>query len=172
MKKTILMLLAAVVVGGGLLAQSKEDTIVIKSISFLKSIHDGYVVGYDSSNSSNKPSPTNKIARFPGGTFYWDKFIERNTNPDLGGECIKIPKSKSYSEQIIVVHFVVDIDGTITKVEPDSILNIANDKRLVAEAVRVIKKSPKWNPAIKNDKNVPYNTMQAIKFVSIIDEGH
>ena len=50
----------------------------------------------------------------------------------------------------VVVNFVVGIDGSITNV------NVAKSVHymLAEEAIRVVKKMPKWNPGIMNGKPV------------------
>ncbi len=84
-----------------------------------------------------------KLPEFPGGLNACLKFISAN---------LKYPaeaaRRKIYGR--VVVNFVVGIDGSITNV------NVAKSVHymLAEEAIRVVKKMPKWNPGIMNGKPV------------------
>ena len=84
-----------------------------------------------------------KLPEFPGGLNACLKFISVN---------LKYPaeaaRRKIYGR--VVVNFVVGIDGSITNV------NVAKSVHymLAEEAIRVVKKMPKWNPGIMNGKPV------------------
>ncbi len=105
----------------------------------------------------------NKVEReadFPGGKAAWQKYLERNLNssvPTDGGAPAGI-----YS---VSVTFVVEKDGSITDVKA------LNDPGYgtADEAVRVIKKGPKWTPAEQNGRNVRYQAVQKVSFQ--VEEG-
>ncbi len=92
-------------------------------------------------------------AKFPGD---WNKFLERNLNSQVPADNLAPP-----GKYTVTVSFRVDKDGSISEVQA------INDPGFGcgAEAVRVIKKGPKWQPAIQNGRNVIYRQKQNIVFV-------
>jgi len=91
-------------------------------------------------------------AKFPGD---WNKFLERNLNAQTPADNGAPP-----GRYTVTVSFRVDKDGSISEV------TALNDPGYgcAAEAVRVIKKGPKWNAAIQNGRNVIYRQKQNIVF--------
>jgi len=91
-------------------------------------------------------------AKFPGD---WNKFLERNLNAQTPADNGAPP-----GKYTVTVSFRVDKDGSISEVQA------LNDPGYGcgAEAVRVIKKGPKWQPAIQNGRNVIYRQRQNIVF--------
>ncbi len=90
-------------------------------------------------------------AEFPGGKNAWNKYISDN---------LKIPKALE-NQNIkgeLILKFVIEITGKIENVEVVKSLNPVVD----AEAVRVIKESPKWKPAKQNGKKVQMTQTQPI----------
>lgn len=94
-------------------------------------------------------------AKFPGGQSAWIKFLERNLNNNTPVDNGAPPGSYT-----VTVSFLVDKDGNISEV------NALNDPGYgtSAEAVRAIKKGPKWIPAVQNGRNVIYRQKQNITF--------
>jgi len=93
-----------------------------------------------------EPSPS-----FPGGQKAFYKFLGKN---------LKWPGDPEVSGRV-VVGFVVEKDGRLTHFK---ILRSLG-KDFDAEALRVLKKSPKWIPAIINGKPVRRGFMQPINFI-------
>jgi periplasmic protein TonB len=60
----------------------------------------------------------------------------------------------------VIIEFVVDVDGTLSNIKP--LTNIGYG--LEEEAIRVIKKSKKWRPAIQNGYQVKAYRVQTIVF--------
>jgi protein TonB len=91
-------------------------------------------------------------AKFPGD---WNKFLERNLNAQTPADNGAPP-----GRYVVTVSFRVDKDGSISEVQS------LNDPGYgcASEAVRVIKKGPKWQPAIQNGRNVIYRQKQNIVF--------
>ena len=58
------------------------------------------------------------------------------------------------------VQFIVDKEGNISDVQA---LNDPGEG-LAGEAVRIIKKGPKWKPAEQNGRKVIYRNIQSITF--------
>jgi periplasmic protein TonB len=94
-------------------------------------------------------------ATYPGGVAAWIHFLDRNfrypeaaADENVGGK--------------VMVRFIVDKDGNVSNVEAIS----GPDKDgLREEAVRVIKKSGKWIPAVQNGRNVKSYKRQPVTFV-------
>jgi protein TonB len=95
-------------------------------------------------------------ATFPGGMPAWKRFLERNLNQNVLEENGAPP-----GRYTVVVSFRVDKDGTITEVKADNNPGYGT----ADEAVRVIKKGPKWNPAQQNGRQVIYRQRQSVTFV-------
>lgn len=92
-------------------------------------------------------------AEFPGGADAWRRYLERNLQyPDAAQE--------NGTQGVVRVQFVVDREGNISEVQS---LNDPGDG-LAEEAVRIIKKGPKWKPAEQNGRKVIYRHIQAITF--------
>ncbi len=92
-------------------------------------------------------------AKYPGD---WRKFLERSLNNNAPVDAGAPPGTYTVS-----VSFKVDKDGNVTEIEP------LNDPGYgtVSEAIRAIKKSGKWTPAIQNGRNVIYRQKQNITFI-------
>jgi len=92
---------------------------------------------------------------FPGGTDAWVKFLSRTLNRDL-----PVENGAPAGRYAVTVSFVVSRDGSISDVKAESDPGYGT----AAEAVRVIKKGPKWTPAEQNGYKVIYRHRQAIVF--------
>ena len=99
-------------------------------------------------------------AKFPGGIGAWTKYLERNLNTNT-----PVDNGAATGIYTVVVSFVVDKDGNISDVVA------LNDPGFgtAEEAVRVIKKSKQWTPALQNGTNVKYRQKQSITFM--VSEG-
>lgn len=84
-----------------------------------------------------------KMPEFPGGMTECLKFLNKN---------MKYPKEAQMNGEQgrVILKFVVDRKGSITDIEVVRSVSPSIDK----EAIRVIKKMPKWNPGIVNGKPV------------------
>jgi periplasmic protein TonB len=91
-------------------------------------------------------------SEFPGGLPAWQRFLNRNLRPS------------DEAQGTVVVQFIVDKEGNVTNVEA-----VSGPDELRSEAVRVIKKSGKWTPAIQNGNPVRSYKKQPIIFR--VDEG-
>src|SRR5258706_7575946 len=95
-------------------------------------------------------------AGFPGGDSKWRQYLERNLNAQVAAD-----NGAPEGTYTTVVQFVVDKEGNISDVR--SLTN--HGYGLEEEAMRVIKKGPKWTPAIQNGRNVKAYRKQPITFV-------
>ncbi len=94
-------------------------------------------------------------AQFPGGINEWSKYLQRNLNKDLPAENGAPP-----ADYGVIVSFIVDRNGMISDVKVENDPGYGTG----AEAIRVILKGPKWNPAVQNGKAVVYRQKQKITF--------
>ncbi len=92
-------------------------------------------------------------AEFPGGKSEWTRYLQKNLRyPDQAID--------NGTQDVVRVQFIVDKDGNISEVQA---LNDPGDG-LAEEAVRIIKKGPKWKPAEQNGQKVIFRNIQAITF--------
>ncbi|MBR2647418.1 MAG: N-acetylmuramoyl-L-alanine amidase [Sediminibacterium sp.] len=95
-------------------------------------------------------------ASFPGGKAAWLKYLERNLNIDL-----PVKKGGPPGTYTVIVQFTVHEDGFLSNIKA---LNNPG-YGTAEEAVRVITKGPKWEPAQQNGKKVASIVKQSITFV-------
>lgn len=98
-----------------------------------------------------------KEAKFPGGADGWKRYLERNLNAQVAADDGAAPGNYT-----VKVQFIVDKEGNISQVS-------AIDKPKACpscgpEAEKVIKRGPKWEPAVQNGRNVIYQAVQFITF--------
>ncbi len=91
-------------------------------------------------------------SEYPGGSSAWQRYLNKN---------LRYPQDAIDNEiqGTIVVQFIVDKEGNVSDVEA-----ISGPKELRDEAVRVIKKSGKWTPAVQNGRQVKSYKKQPITF--------
>ena len=94
-------------------------------------------------------------ASFQGGESAWKKFLERNLNPNA-----PVDNGAPEGTYTVYVQFVVSKDGSISDVK--ALTN--HGYGMEAEAIRVIKKGPKWIPAVQNGRQVNAYRKQPITF--------
>lgn len=92
-------------------------------------------------------------AKFEGGDPEWRKFLERNLNRDIAVE--NGAPAGNYS---VVVSFVVDRNSCVSDVRAENNPGFG----VAEEAVRLIKMSGRWTPAIKNGRYVAYRQRQSL----------
>jgi protein TonB len=97
-------------------------------------------------------------AAFPGGLEGWRNFLERNLKAEAP---IKDKAKKGIYP--VVVQFIVDQNGSVSNVK--AIQGPQECPSCIEEAVRVIRKGPKWIPAKQNGKAVRYQAIQKISFL-------
>jgi protein TonB len=89
---------------------------------------------------------------YPGGIAAWARYLTKN---------LQYPEEAQNNEiqGQVVVKFIVDKEGKVSDVEA-----ISGPNELRDEAVRVIKKSGSWTPAIQNGRKVKSYKSQPINF--------
>ena len=95
-------------------------------------------------------------AAFPGGAGAWAKYVQRSLNAN-----VPIDNEAPSGSYQVVVQFIVDKEGNVSDVK--SLTN--HGYGMEEEAVRVIKRGPKWTPAIQNGRNVRAYRKQPITFI-------
>jgi protein TonB len=86
----------------------------------------------------------------------WGSFLKRNLNADVAVQAGAPP-----GQYTVIVQFIVDKAGNVSDVK--ALTN--HGYGMEDEAVRVIKKAPKWNPAVQNGRQVKAYRKQPITFV-------
>ena len=94
-------------------------------------------------------------AYFPGGDAAWNVFLNNTKNANLR-------KNNGAPEGTynVIVRFLVDKSGSVSDVVSETKYGFGME----AEAVRVMKASPKWEPARQNGKKVYSYKRQTISF--------
>lgn len=91
-------------------------------------------------------------SEYPGGRAAWIRYLLKTlTYPQVAQD--------NEIEGTVVVQFIVDKEGNVSDV-----VAISGPEELRAEAVRVIKRSGKWTPAIQNGRKVKSYKKQPIVF--------
>ena len=89
---------------------------------------------------------------YPGGAAAWQRYLGKNLHyPD---EAVN-----NEIQGTVVVQFIVDKEGVVSDVQA-----VSGPDELKDEAVRVIRKSGKWTPAIQNGRQVKSYKKQPIIF--------
>ncbi len=94
-------------------------------------------------------------AQFPGGDAAWRNYLQKNLNAD-----VPVEAGAGEGTYTVLVKFVVSKDGSLSDVSCESDPGFG----MCAEAVRVIKKTRNWTPAIQNGRNVNAYRRQPITF--------
>ncbi|HEX6426862.1 MAG TPA: energy transducer TonB [Niastella sp.] len=91
-------------------------------------------------------------SEYPGGPRAWQRFLRDNLRfPDEAAD--------AGVEGFVVVQFIVDVEGNVSDV-----VAVSGPQELRAEAIRVIKRSGKWTPAIQNGHKVKSYKKQPLGF--------
>jgi len=94
---------------------------------------------------------------FPGGAQAWMNYLNRNLQTPADLE----PGDK----KTVLIKFVVDADGSVTDFTVVRSGGYAFDN----EVIRVLRKMPKWKPAIQNGHPVTVSFTQPVTFVGLED---
>lgn len=97
-------------------------------------------------------------AKFVGD---WKRFLERNLNGN-----IPVDNGAPVGRHTVRIKFVVDVDGTVSNIQSLTNLGFGMEQ----EAVRVLKKAAKWEPAFQNGTHVKAYRIQTITFEVTGDE--
>jgi protein TonB len=98
-----------------------------------------------------------KEAKFPGGMEGWKRYLERNLDAQVASN-----DGAPTGNYTVKVQFIVDKQGNISNVQAIEVPKACPS--CGPEAVKVIKKGPKWEPAVQNGRNVIYQAIQFVTF--------
>jgi len=98
-----------------------------------------------------------KEAKFPGGPDGWRKYLERNLDANVAAN-----DGAPTGNYTVKVQFIVDKTGAISNVKAIEVPKTCPS--CGPEAVKVIAKGPKWEPAVQNGRNVIYQAIQFVTF--------
>lgn len=108
---------------------------------------------------NNEPFTTVQIeARYTGN---WENFLRRNLRPE-----VPVDNGAPAGRYTIIIQFIVDVDGTISAITPVTHLGYGMEE----EAIRVLKKADKWEPAFQNGIHVKAYRRQPITFEVMTDD--
>lgn len=96
-----------------------------------------------------------KQPQFPGGMQAWSAFLSKNLHAPEDLE--------SGEKKVVVIRFHVAEDGSITNFQVERSAGAAFDQ----EVIRVLKKMPKWTPAMKAGQPVSVSFTQPVTFVGV-----
>lgn len=99
-------------------------------------------------------------ARYAGGASAYSDYLRKNLKASVPSD--NNAPSGAYT---VMIKFIVNVDGTLSDFMPETNFGYGMEK----EAMRVLKTSPKWQPASFYGKNVKAYRRQPITFV--IDNG-
>ncbi|MGE5109047.1 MAG: energy transducer TonB, partial [Sphingobacteriales bacterium] len=94
-------------------------------------------------------------AHFPGADKGWANFLERNLNPD-----VPVRNRAPEGTYRVILQFVVDKEGHVTDIKPLTKFGFGMEE----EVIRLLKKSPRWVPAIQFGRNVRAYRKQPVTF--------
>lgn len=95
-------------------------------------------------------------AAFPGGDDAWRDYLRRTLNANT-----PIDNGATAGKYTVVVKFVVSKDGSVSNVQCENDPGFG----MCDEAVRVIKRTRNWTPAMNNGKNVNAYRRQPVVFL-------
>lgn len=102
-----------------------------------------------------KPDVVQREPEFPGGAAAWNAFLQKN---------LQVPDQLEVGEKkTVMIRFQVSPEGSVTGFE---VVQTAG-KRYDEEVIRVLRKMPKWKPAIKDNLPVARYFTQPVTFMGV-----
>ncbi len=92
-------------------------------------------------------------AKFLGN---WEKFLLRYLNGN-----VPVENGASPGRYTVMIQFVVDVDGSVSDIRPLTSLGYGMEN----EAIRVLRKATKWEPAFQNGRQVKAYRRQPVTFL-------
>lgn len=109
-----------------------------------------------------EPSEMFLRPHFSGKDAAWLKYLQNNLDSKLAAKYVKISKCQSEASVKVLVEFVVSEDGSLSNLH---VVNKADvNPRLAEEAMRVIRDSPRWVPAMFFGEKITTSIQQPILF--------
>lgn len=142
---------------------------VISTVAFILCFHLTYSQIFDSTkvsqintavsvdvNDTSIYTEVDTAASFPGGKPALIKFLYKNSDPTVGAK-----NGAELGKYNVIIKFVVMKDGTLKNFQPET----KYGHGMEAELIRVLKQSPNWIPAKKNNAKVNSTARQNLMFV-------
>lgn len=141
--------------------EGKENAIVGIMIDKVERLGDTLIAKLQAPTKAKEEDKTiyltvQQEACFPGGAAAWRKFLMKEINPNKINESGAAPGAYT-----VMVEFVVSKTGELSDIQTLNKIGFG----LEEEAIRAIKRGPKWNPAKQNDLSVNAKRRQPITFV-------
>lgn len=99
-------------------------------------------------------------ASYPGGDKAWRRFLESNLDPTVATR-----NKAPVGVYTVIIQFVVDKEGRVTDIKPLTNQGYGMEK----EVIRLLKKAPRWKPAIQTGRPVKAYRRQPVTFM-VMDE--
>lgn len=100
-------------------------------------------------------------ASFPGGDHAWRRYLEQNLN--AGTPAYKGAPGGAYT---VIIQFVVDKEGKVSDIKALT----SHGFGMEAEVIRLLRKAPRWNPALQEGRPVKAYRKQPVTFMVIEEE--
>ncbi|RXK80815.1 energy transducer TonB [Filimonas effusa] len=100
---------------------------------------------------------------FPAGSKAWMNYINHNINTSVGAKYIKLKRKQTEAQAKVNVSFAVEIDGTVSEVAVSGDTKGIHPK-VIEEALRVIRESPRWIPGVAFGEKCRMHNFQPIIF--------
>lgn len=95
-------------------------------------------------------------AQFPGGATAWQRFLERTLDTN-----IPVDNGAPEGTYTVMISFLVDKEGNVSDIEALNDPGYGTKE----EAMKAIRKSKQWIPALQNGNHVSYRQKQSITFI-------
>lgn len=127
------------------------------AVSAIELYKDGVLTDKQYFDEASHPTDTinkDKAASFPGGAKAWEKYLGKKLYFPTQYELVGNDKA------IVVIDAIIDEEGNVTNVAVSTPFHPAFDKI----AVEIIRKSPRWVPAIKHNRKMSSGIKQPVVF--------
>ena len=96
-----------------------------------------------------------RMPQFPGGNSAWLQFLQRY---------LRAPAELEAGQKVqVLVRFTVGADGAVT----DAVVIQSGGRAFDTEVIRVLKKMPRWEPALQNGQAIAVSFVQPVTFAGI-----
>jgi hypothetical protein len=137
---------------------SKEDSKLVYARANELMKASGYQPATTPSSDYQKVfTKTERAPTFPGGPESFRRYLERNLQKDVAAK-----DGAPAGLYKVKVQFIIDAEGNVSNVQAIEVPKECPS--CGAEAVKVIRKGPKWQPAVQNGRNVTFKNVETISF--------
>ena len=131
--------------------------LLIAQQNFAQKVNDKPTVNNPATGDEDKVF--NKVeveAEFPSGNQGWREYLMKNLKAN-----VPVKKKAPAGTYTVVIRFIVNKDGRIRSIEPETSFGYGMEE----EVMRIIKKGPKWIPAMQNGRPVNAYRRQPVTFM-------